>query len=40
MGACSWLELGGLLLETAVSLTRRLRTYCSIVVFTGPDCAF
>lgn len=34
--ACSWLELGGLLLETAASLTRCLRTYCSIVVFTGP----
>lgn len=27
---------GGLPLDMAASLTRRLRTYCSIVVFTGP----
>lgn len=42
VGACSWLEPGGrgLPLETAASLARRPRTYCSIVVFRAPGCAF
>lgn len=31
---------GGLLLEMAASLTRRLRTSCSVVVFTASGYAF